>query len=353
MAGAGLHNIVMVIRVRLHSLCMVTPRPRTKHQEHEVETISRSGVRFPGYQEFRDKDTFEIVPPEKYQGAYKITYRQYVEEWTHHGKNYEIDKHGNKKPCRFVYYQVSRRSSNKTEQIGRITEYTTEERLQSLLYRYFNLGHALGLSFRGRVRLSGPADGLGSKMPYVVIPNEDVARCDLRVDDEISYSIINSRGEEYTEKYHLSQTAKPEDNTTQSMVIPLTRIKRLVILDDGTGRARYVRKAEYDLHTELLEKGEPIFIEIPHTKKGKIDNIETVPVHRFINEGEDISVMISPEEYTKHEFMDRRGRFDFVAPTLQLIAAKRRAEARWMAKHPDGSAEDLSEDWDIDEGAEE
>ena len=351
MADAGTHNIVMVIRARAHTLSMVA---RTKHQEHDVEHISRSGVSFPAYQELRDKVTFEIVPPEKYREAYKITFRQYVEEWTEH-----------RAPRRFVYYQLSRRSSNKTEQIGRITEYTTEDRLKSLLYRYFNPGHASGISFYGRVRLSGSAEDpsgdtsamdyagrLPSKMPYVTVPADDVVKCNLRVDDEISYTIVNPRGEQFTERYHLSTTAKPEDGSTQSLILPLTRIKRLVMYDDGSGRSRYIKKTEYDQHTEDLKKGRPLFTEIPHYKKGEISTVERVPVHRFINDGDEISVTIAPEEYTKHEFMDRRGRFDFVAPTLQLIAAKRRAEARWLAEHPEDS-EDSSEDWDIDEGAEE
>lgn len=327
---------------------------RIQHQNHETGELSRSGQTFAGYQELRDKTTFNIAPPEAYREAYKITYRRHVEKWTEHGA-----------PRSFVYYQLSRRTNKNTEQIGRITTYTTEERLQSLLYRYYNPGHALGLSFHGRVRLSGSAEdpeaeitpedraeGLPSKMPYITIPADDVIKCNLRVDDEISYTIVNPQGERYTERYHLSTTAKPLDGSTRSLILPLTRIKRLVMFDDGTGRARYIKKVDFDRHTEDIQKGRPLTIDIPHYKNGKVDHIETVPVHRFINEGDEVAVTISPEEWSKNEFMDRLGRFDFVINTLKLIESKRRAEARWLAKHPEAS-EDPSEDWDIDEGAEE
>lgn len=300
---------------------------------------------FKGFQQTRDKTTFEIIPEDevgdRYQSGYKITFREYVEEWTEH-----------RAPHKFVYYQLSRRSSKGTEQIGRITTYTTEDRLRSLLYRYFNPGHARGLSFYGRVRLSGsaedlpqdPTEKLPSKMPYVVVPADDVIKCDLRVDDEISYTIINAEGESYTEKYHLSQTATPLDGSTRSLILPLTRIKRLVMFDDGTGRAKYIKKEEYDRHTRALEKGKPLTIEIEHYKNGKVDSVEIIPVHRFINEGDDVAVTITPEEWTKNEFMDRRGRFDFVINTIQLINAKRRAEARWLAQHPDTGEELPPED---------
>lgn len=324
---------------------------RIQHQNHETGELSRSGQTFDGFQELRDKKTFNIAPPEAYREAYKITYRRHVEEWTERGH-----------PHKFVYYQLSRRTNKSTEQIGRITTYTTEERLNSLLYRYYNPGHALGLSFHGRVRLSGSAedpeaeitaealaDGLPSKMPYVTIPADDVLKCDLRVDDEISYTIVNPGGERYTERYHLSTTAKPLDGSTRSLILPLTRIKRLVMFDDGTGRARYIKKADYDRHTEDIQKGRALFIEIPHYKNGKVVNIETVPVHRFINEGDEVAVTISPEEWSYNEFMDRLGRFDFVINTLKLIESKRRAEARWEAERerrglPPEIYEDLPED---------
>lgn len=306
---------------------------RTQHQLHDTEPITRTGFSFTGFQQLRDKTTFEIVPESEYQTAYKITFREYVEEWTEH-----------RIPHKFVYYQLSRRSNKGTEQIGRITTYTTEDRLRSLLYRYFNPDHAQGLSFYGRVRLSGSADEISgepgerlpSKMPYIVIPSDDVDKCDLRVDDEIQYTIINGAGERYTERYHLSLTAKPLDGSTRSLILPLTRIKRLVVFDDGTARMRYLKKEEYDNHTRDLENNKPLTIELPHYKKGKVDSVEIIPVHRFINEGDEVSVTINPEEWTKHQFMDRRGRFDFVINTLQLIQSKRRSEEKWLAEHPEG-----------------
>lgn len=331
LGGRIVHNIVIFILYDLLKYSMgATKYPRKQHQKHDVELMKRSGVSFYGFQELRDKTTFEEAPPEAYRDAYKITFRQYIEEWEELGQKHQ-----------FEYYQLSRRSSDRTEQIGRITTYTNEDRLRSLLYRYFNPDHASPLSFHGRVRLSGSSDDpegdgaseeLPARMPYVTIPASDVEKCNLWVDDEVAYTIVSPRGDKYSERYHLSLTSNPTDGSSQSLILPLTRIKRLVFLDDGTGRTKYIKKSEYDEHTLKIQSGEPLTIEIPHYKKGKIDTVEVVPVHRFIEEGDEVAVMITPEEWTKHSFMDRRGRYDFVINTLMLIDSKRRAEARRLEK---------------------
>lgn len=293
---------------------------RKQHQDHETETITRGGTSFCGYQELRSKTTFEVVPADQYRDAYKITFREYVEEYP------EDDGTTHK----FVFYQLSRRTSSGTEQIGRTTKYTTEDRMRSLLYRYFNPDHARPIAFHGRVRLTrkaeGGPEGLPAKMPYVTVPADDVDRCDLRVDDEVKYTIVNPRGERYEEKYHLSLTAN--DGRTRSLILPLTRIKRLVVLEDGSGRMKFVKKSVYDMNTAQLKNGEPLTIPIDHYAKGEKVSTEEIPVHRFVDDGDEVSVNLQPEEWTKHDFMDRRGRFDFAINTLMLIAAKRRRAAR-------------------------
>lgn len=309
---------------------------RIKHQDHKTELLSRSGVSFEGFQQLRDKETFEIAPPEKYREAYKITFRKYVEKWKERGVEHE-----------FIFYQLSRRTSNRVEQIGRMTEYQTEDRLRSLLYRYFNPGHASPLSFHARVRFSGSseASGLPAKMPYIPIASGDVQKSNLWVDDEVRYTVVNSRGEQYTEKYHLSQTATPLDGSTRSLILPLTRVKRLVVLDDGSGKIKYVQKTVYDQHTEDIKEGRPLFIEKPRRRRKGAEELppELIPVHRFIEEGEEVALMISPEEWSKNVFMDRLGRFDFVINTLMLIESKRRAEARREAERERKGLPPLSE----------
>lgn len=312
-------------------------KPRTRYQgEKPREYVPRYGADCT--QEYRDKRTFEIVPESEYRTAYKITYQWKKAEYE--------DGKGKKKY--FEYARVFRRTSEGQETIGQITEYTTEDRLKSMLYRFYNPGHASGFSFSGRVRLSGDSEESRkekkSKMPYVAIPSEDVSRYDLRVDDEVKITLINKHGEEYSEFYHLSLTANNEEENKQSLIVPLPKFKRLVVFKHpltGVQTFRYVTKKIYTEHTHGLKIGETPLYPFTYSRNHE-RHLIMVPCHRFIDEGETVSVTLDPEEYTHHKFMSRMGRFDFARETL-LTLCKPSRQGKGKKLPRGGSAEDPSE----------
>lgn len=242
------------------------------------------------------------------------------------------------KPHEFVYFDVKHRHTKGTETIGRITEYTTEDRLTSMIYRYYHPGHAQPFTISGQVKFTGGKEGSGvSRMPYLDIPDEFVEAYDLHVDDEIS-ATVTCMDLTYTFSYHLSQkglyVTDGGDTETRRLILPLTQIKRLVVVEDPTtvkedGTAppifKFVTKKTYDEHTRKIAKGKPleypIYYKTTKSKKNpkrKMVFSRAVPCRRFIDEYVAVTVEIIPEDTTPNDWPNAHpGRFDLVRDTLK------------------------------------
>ncbi len=233
----------------------------------------------------------------------------------------------------FVYFDVKHKSNTGTETLGRITEYTTEDRLTSLIYRYYNPDHAKPCSFTGRVSVIEGRKT--SKMFYLEIPQFYVESCDLRVDDEVKVN-ITCMGLSYTFFYHLSQTGffpHVGQAPQRLLILPLTQVKRLVAVEDPAsidenGNAvpifRYVPKKIYDEQTRQIAKGKPLEYQVSYRPKKTKKNPKRKPVitavlpcRRFIDEYNEVSVEIIPEAYTVNDWPNAHvGRFDFAKETI-------------------------------------
>lgn len=243
------------------------------------------------------------------------------------------------RPHDFVYFDVKRFSTSGTEFIGRVTEYTNEDRLASLIYRYLHPDHAKSCIIEGKVLYSGGAEGSGvSRMPYIEVPDTIEEASDLRVDDEVRYT-VSSMGCSYTANYHMSQMGVYHglDGGTRRLILPLTQIKRLVIYEtedkDEEGRPRtsfkFVSKKIYDKHTLQLMAGEPLtFTRTRKPRKSKANPnpkpiIEEIPCRRFIDEYTGVTVEIVPEDTTVNDWAGARmGRFDFACETIKKLSGR-------------------------------
>lgn len=229
----------------------------------------------------------------------------------------------------FVYFVVRQISAKNNEMIGRITEYTTEDRLSSMIYRYYNPEHAEPISFGARVLFSGSPEteeeapgkkriSEASRMPYVMIPDTLIDKSGLCVDDEISITITNERGDHYTDHYHISnmglynlrEEGLLTEEKTRRFIVPLTKFKRAVVLEYAEGELpirnpiKFVTGKKYTEHTRKLREGEPITYEFSYkgrpTKENPKPEEKTleVPCHRLIDEYSEVTVQISPQPYT-------------------------------------------------------
>lgn len=310
--------------------------PRTKYQGNKYaankgkETSKKISD---GFSEWRYKATGEAIPEGLLPGVpnsdkIKVSYVRKVTRLKY------------PQPHDFVYFEVKRFSTSGTEFIGRVTEYTTEDRLSSLIYRYLHPGHARSCAFEGKVLYSGGKEGTGvSRMPYVEIPDSIAGASDLRVDDEVRYT-VSSMGDSYTAYYHISNMGvyRGLDGESRRLILPLTQIKRLVILEtpeelDAAGRPKtkfkYVTKRTYDMHTRLLAAGEPLTYPYTHKPRRSKENpnpepiTEEVPCRRFIDEYVGVSVEIIPEDVTVNDWPKARpGRFDFARETIIKLSGK-------------------------------
>lgn len=325
---------------------MARSTPRQTFKESE-ERPTLKGRPFDGFVEYRDKDTFEVVQESPFNhNVYKFMFRKHVEEWAEIPSDPESMTVGQWEDGirTFTYYTVVRRSNKGTETIGQITAHTTEERLKSMFYRYFNEGHAKACSFDGSVVYSGSksnfkeGDSARSKMPYVAIPGNVVEDNDLVVDDEVRITITNSCGVEFTDRYHLSKLTADDLGTDKGiLVVPLVGFKRLVYFDNpDTGLPEVVRVTTNTFNSFVKAQAEGRQITIvqkykvkptaSERKKGKRTEVRTreLPCFLFIPSGEEVHIDLIPQEYTVNPW-GRMGRFDFAKESLLVI---KRAQAR-------------------------
>lgn len=139
----------------------------------------------------------------------------------------------------FTFYDIVRFTKTARDYVGRVTDRTTDARLDSLFYRVYYPEHLKPFGFTGTVRFSGDQDppteiiehalkggDLGeysiTKTPYISVPPAIVDMFDCHVDDEIRITVENSDGFTYSEKYHFSMMG-------DRLIIPLTKFKRLII----------------------------------------------------------------------------------------------------------------------------
>lgn len=236
----------------------------------------------------------------------------------------------------FRYYILKNRHTRGTDVIGIVTEHTTEARLESMIYRYCNPGHARACAFHGQVRFSGPRDqgsgDLPTKMPYVLIPRDVEASADLRVDDECLIRISRRDGLSYQCHYHLSQMSLHDVGgiDIRRLIVPLPQLKRLVAVlpddgEDGGPRYFYVTKRTYDLHTRLISEGRPLTFPWKHravrrTKTTEaVDEVLDLPCLRFIDAYDEVEVEIVPEARTVNLLGIPQGRYDFTQDTLRIL----------------------------------
>lgn len=242
------------------------------------------------------------------------------------------------KPHEFVYFDVKHKSNKGTETIGRVTEYTTEDRVASMIYRYYNPGHAQPCELSGIVKFSGGRES--SQMPYLEIPDAIAEAYDLRVDDEVTVS-IECMGLSYTFYYHLSQmglyVSDGGESSHRRLILPLTQIKRLVAVDDPqhtdedgnpTPLFKYVTKKDYDEQTRQIAKGKPLeytFYYRPRWKTKANPNrrpvrVRSAPCRRFIDEFVKVTATITPEDRTPNDWPNAHpGRFDLATVTINAF----------------------------------
>lgn len=307
---------------------------RTQHQGIKYAANKESNSKLKdGFMEWRYKESGELIPealePEVPNAdKIKITYVR---------KTVTLAK---PEPHEFAYFEVKRRSSSGTETIGRITEYTTEDRLSSMIYRYYHPEHAQPFTFSGTVLFSGGREKSGSsRMPYVEIPDSFVEACDLRVDDEVHVE-ITCMELTYSFDYHLSQMglyiSDGGASHSRRMILPLTQIKRLVVVEDpdsvredGSAEPmfRFVKKSTYDKHTKLIAKSRPLEYEVSYTPRKTEKNphpkrivTRVLPCRRFIDDRVQVTLTVTPEDTTSNNWPKAHpGRFDFTADTLRMF----------------------------------
>lgn len=158
-----------------------------------------------------------------------------------------IDRDGIEK--QLIVYSVK---DNHKKNIGNVTQYTTMERLQSLVNRYEEPNHMAGFEFIARI-------GETNKLPYVVLPEPLRAWNDVLVDDELSIEITNTDGQTITDICHHVSMIKT------TYIVNLSRMRRYVLDDDGN---------QSILSTEEYKKinKSKLFI-----KKGMLVKIKVIP----------------------------------------------------------------------------
>ena len=229
----------------------------------------------------------------------------------------------------FVYYDIIRTRDHAV--IGRITKYTTDERLDSLLYRYYNRDHMRPFEFSARIYMSGSADDPDStegavKTPYVIIPPDIISNADARVDDEIEMTVTGPDGYSNTQRYHISKMSR-------SYIMPLTQFKRLAYMEvNEEGAFQWASPHEGDARSyEVIPEdhlpkrnyktqvGDNLFLVMMKKSVYKsgmdaVRNGDECPFCLFIKEGDVINVSVRPAP-----MRDGRRCFDFAKNTLDHI----------------------------------
>lgn len=220
----------------------------------------------------------------------------------------------------FRYYDIVRIPSRGPRvTVGRVTAYTTPDRLASLYYRYYHPEHLQPFAFTGTVRFSGQAEETTAenptltKHPYITIPPEIVRSSDIRVDDEIEITVINAEGWTVTDCYHVSQM-------DDYLIVPLVKFKRAVIqeLPEGkilTFQPSTLYRADSRTLLEQPQEGRPRFSFQKPLKDpaGNPAGFLTVEYTRFINPGDTVNIICRPDP-------EGDGRLDFAYESLVRLA---------------------------------
>lgn len=306
------------------------------YQRERYEAFRKTGQKInskvkDGFADYRDITTGEVVPDLALSDTgfnssiRQFTYERRIEKVLAYAGDKDKARKGEEvQTVNFVYFVVRQINKKTNETIGRITEYTTEERLSSMIYRYYKPEHARPCSWEGMVKFSGEAPEPGKKaeavrMPYIEVPDSVINDSGLVVDDEILITITNERGDSFTDLYHVSnmglygmrEEGLPNGISKRRLIIPLTKFKRAVVLEPSEDLpkikepyVRFVTGRTYKLHTALLEKGEPITY--PHTFVPRPSKLEPkpgpkeveYPCHRLLNEHGRVTITIEPQNYT-------------------------------------------------------
>lgn len=103
---------------------------------------------------------------------------------------YQTEEYTNANGETVEYRTFSIKDSNK-KTIGSVTQYTTMERLDSLILRYENPDHMESFELISSI-------GKLAQSLYVVVPKAHVDWCDVLVDDSINIQITRKDGKTYT-----------------------------------------------------------------------------------------------------------------------------------------------------------
>lgn len=261
---------------------------------------------------------------------------------------------------RFTYYDVVKINSKGTEILGRWTEHTTDERRDSFFYRMFNPDHMSPFTFTAPVRFSGRSEdsirsgATDTRTAYVTIPPEIVSRCDVRVDDEILFTVTNKEGDSLEGLYHISRMNRNDKHETKdgetclpSFVIPFTKIKRSAYVDfpedpvthqPAHTELLYLRSGEYKkVYREHVSGVSSILLPWEYMGK-KYDNLPEekrtvlLPVRLFMAPGDSVTVSVVPHHQEKVPLRllpyhaGQPGRFDFAEETLYQISKERKKD---------------------------
>lgn len=243
---------------------------------------------------------------------------------------------------RFVWYDVFVDGSK--EPVGAVSSYITDERIDSLLYRYFNRSTWDSLTIEGTVRAHNPVsvkidgtvrtnDKVG-KQPYIHIPESVVSELDLHVDDLVDIHVTNRDGITATRRYHISKANK-------TAILPLSKFRKLGVVSDPLTKAPVVksvpkcgRSEDGDTDPCSFEggiiaqiEGEPMTMVYRIPKRiasaNGIDHEHILEYTRFIEIGDGVKVTVTPVLDASRFFLNRE--------TLLKIASVRRVDRRVYA----------------------
>lgn len=149
-------------------------------------------------------------------------------------------------------------SSKKT--IGTVTQYTTMERLNSLLKRYENPNHMDDVEIIGRV-------GSIAGALYLVINESIMDWANILVDDCVDLEIMRKDGLSYAAKgYHISLNKS-------TYILNLNDIRRLTVEDDGQLQLQTVKGFKTVSQTEpsklFIKKGDVIKVKLTPNPTGQ------------------------------------------------------------------------------------
>lgn len=317
--------------------------------------IKKKGSTFAWIEE-RDRRTGLVTKRERYNdpNIQTVHYRKRAVRWNDHPEHEKYNKW-------FIYYEIVRIDGRGTSVLGRITEYTTPERVDSFFYRLNNPDHLKPFSFRAPVRFSGRSEsaiGKGAtdtKTAYVTIPPEVVETYDIHVDDEIEITVTNADGFTHTGVYHVSKMNRNErsqrkdgESCLPSLIIPLTQFKRGAVVDfpedpvtHDPPERRFIFLTASDYKT-LFRRYEPgkdltfkwVYLGKKYDSLNDDEKVVTCPIQFFIVPGAvvEISVQTHTRKNNAPSQVGTLGRFDFAFETLLQIDKEKRAYERKLQR---------------------